>query len=124
MIFLLNDDRAYDKYKKKSKFNVLSWNDGFRVMEVDTIAKKCPGGRDFRAFYVMHYMNRIIKATKHKQVLIIPTNKSLLIKLNNVLHVTILQCCLLVVCAAIRYKGADPLRHICASRMPGYFCPR
>ena len=66
MIFLLDDDRAYDKYKKKSKFNVLSWNDGFRVTEVDTIVKQCPGGRDFSALYVMHYKNRIIKATKHK----------------------------------------------------------
>ena len=81
----------FNKYKNKSKFDVLSWNDGLRVTEVDTIAKKCPGGKDFSAFYVMHYMNRIIKATKHKQVLIIPTNKSLLIKLNNALHVTLLQ---------------------------------
>ena len=47
MIFLLDDDKAYDKYKKKSKFNVLSWNDGFKVTEVDTIAKQRPGGRDF-----------------------------------------------------------------------------
>ena len=65
MIFLLNDDRAYDKYKKKSKFNVLSWNDGFRVVEVNTIAKKCPGGRDISAFYVMHYTSGIINAMKH-----------------------------------------------------------
>ena len=93
MIFLLDDDRAYDKYKKKTKFNVLSWNDGFKVTEVDTIVKQCPGGRDFSAFYVMHYMDGIIKAMKHKQVLIIPTHKSLLIKLNNALHVTLLQHC-------------------------------
>ena len=123
MIFLLNDDTAYNKYKK-SKFNVLSWNDGFRVTEVNTIARQRPGDRDFSALYVMHYMNGIIKAMKHKQVLIIPTHKSLLIKLNNVLHVTLLQRCLLVVCAAIRYKGADHSRHICASRTPGYFYPR
>ena len=119
MILLLDDDRAYDKYKKKSKFN-----DGFKVMEVDTIAKQHPGGKDFSAFYVMHYMDGIIKATKHKQVLIIPTHKSLLIKLNNALHVTLLQCCLLVVCAAVGYKGADHSRHICPSRTPGYFYPR
>jgi len=124
MIFLLDDDRAYDKYKKKSKFNVLSWNDGFKVTEVDTIAKQRPGGRDFSAFYVMHYMDGIIKATKHKQVFIIPTHKSLLIKLNNVLHVILLQCCHLVVCAAVGYKGADHLRHVCASRTPGNFYPR
>ena len=55
---------AYDKYKKRSKFNVLSWNDGFRVTEVNTIAKKCPGDRDFSAFYVMHYMNGIMKSHK------------------------------------------------------------
>ena len=124
MIFLLDDDRAYDKYKKKSKFNVLSWNDGFKVTEVDTIAKQRPGGRDFSVFYVMHYMDGIIKATKHKHVLIIPTHKSLLIKLNNALHVALLQRCLLVVCAAVGYKGADHSRYICASRTPGYFYPR
>jgi len=124
MIFLLDDDRAYDKYKKKTKFNVLSWNDGFKVTEVDTIVKQCPGGRDFSAFYVMHYMDGIIKAMKHKQVLIIPTHKSLLMKLNNALHVTLLQHCLLVVCAAVGYKGADHSRHVCASRTPGYFYPR
>jgi len=90
MIFLLDDDRAYDKYKKKSRFYGLSWNDGFIVMEVDTIIKLCPGGRDVSAFYVMHYMSRIIKAMKHKQVLIIPTHKCVLIKLNNALHVTLL----------------------------------
>jgi hypothetical protein len=39
MIFLLDDDKAYDKYKKKSGFYGLYWNDGFRVMEVDTITK-------------------------------------------------------------------------------------
>ena len=66
MIFLLDDDRAYDKYKKKSRFYGLSWNDGFIVMEVDTIVKLCPGGRDVSAFYVMHYMSRIINSTKHK----------------------------------------------------------
>ena len=66
MIFLLDDDKAYDKYKKKTKFNVLSWNDGFKVTEVDTIAKQRPSGRDFSEFNVMHYMDRIIKATKHK----------------------------------------------------------
>jgi len=66
MIFLQDDDRAYDKYKKKSKFNVLSWNDGFRVTKVDMIEKQHSGGRDFNAFYVMHYMNGIIKAMKHK----------------------------------------------------------
>ena len=93
MIFLLDDDRAYDKYKKKSKFNVLSWNDVFKVTKVDMIAKQHPSCRDFSAFYVMHYMDEIIKATKHKQVLIIPTHKSLLIKLNNALHVTLLQHC-------------------------------
>jgi len=71
MIFLLDDDRAYDKYKKKRRFCGLSWNDGFRVMEVDTIAKQHPGGRDISAFYVMHYISRIINATKHQQVLII-----------------------------------------------------
>ena len=60
MIFLLDDDRAYDKYKKKSRFYGLSWNDGFRVTEVDMIAKQRPGGRDFSAFYVMDYMSRII----------------------------------------------------------------
>ena len=91
MIFQLDDDGAYDKYKKKSKFNVLSWNDGFKVIEVDMTAKQRPGGRDFSAFYVMQYMDRIIKATKYKHVLIIPTHKSLLIKLNNALHVTLLQ---------------------------------
>ena len=66
MIFLLDDDRAYDKYKKKRKFNVISWNDGFIVTEVNTIAKQRPGGRDFSALYVMHYMDGIIKAMKHK----------------------------------------------------------
>ena len=111
MIFLLDDDRAYDKYKKKSRFFSLSQNDGFRVTEVDTIAKQHPCGRDISAFYVMHYMSRIINSTKHKQVLIIPTLKSLLIKFNNALHVTILQWYLLVVCDAIRYKGVDHSRH-------------
>ena len=72
----------------------------------------------------MHYMDRIIKATKHKQVLIIPTHKSLLIKLNNALHVTLLQRCLPIVYAAVGYKGANHSRHIGASRMPGYFYPR
>ena len=124
MIFLLDDDRAYDKYKKKTKFNVLSWNDGFKVTEVDTIVKLCPGGRDVSAFYVIHYMSRNIKATKNKHVLIIPTYKSVLIKLNNALHVTLLQRCLLVVYAAVGYKGADHSRHICASRTPSYFYPR
>ena len=93
-------------------------------MEVDTIAKQHPGGKDFSAFYVMHYMDGIIKATKHKQVLIIPAHKSLLIKLNNVLHVTLLQRCLLIVCAAVGYKGANHSRHVCAPRTPGYFYPR
>ena len=106
MIFLLYDDRAYDKYKKKSKFNVLSWNDGFKVTEVDMTAKQRPGGRDFSAFYVMHYMNEIITATKHKQVLIIPTQKSLLIKLNNALHVTLLQRCLLCSLCCCRIQGS------------------
>ena len=90
MIFLLDDGRAYDKYKKKSRFFGLSRNDGFRVTEAETIAKQRPGGRDISAFYVMHYMDRIIKPTKQKQVLIIPTHKSLMIKLNNALHVTLL----------------------------------
>ena len=57
---------------KKRRFYGLSWNDGFRVMEVNTVAKLCPGGRDVSVFYVMHYMREIIKATKHKQVLITP----------------------------------------------------
>jgi hypothetical protein len=71
----------------------------------------------------MHYMDGIIKATKHKHVLIIPTHNSLLIKLNNVLHVTLLQRYLLVVCAAVGYKEADHSRYVCASRTPGYFYP-
>ena len=87
MTFLLDDDRSYDMYKKKSRFFGLSRNDGFRVTEAETIAKQRPGGRYVSVFYVMHYMSGIIKAMIHKQLLIIPTHKSLLIKLNNALHV-------------------------------------
>ena len=65
MIFLLDDDRSYDMYKKKSRFFGLSRNDGFRVTEAETIAKQRPGGRDISAFYVMHYTSGIINAMKH-----------------------------------------------------------
>ena len=64
MIYLV-DDRAYEKFKRKNRFRAC-WNDGFLLMEVDTIAKQRTGAIDVSAFYVLHYMCRIIEAKKHK----------------------------------------------------------
>jgi hypothetical protein len=75
-----------------------------------------PGAIDVSAFYVMH---DIIEAKKHKQVLIIPTHKTILSTLNNALHVILIQHCLLPVYVAIGYKEADPRQHNDSSRMFG-----
>ena len=66
MIFLLDDDRAFAKFKAKCKLLTPWWNhDGlFSVREANT-AKQLPSGVDVSVFYVMHYMRGIIKAKKH-----------------------------------------------------------
>jgi hypothetical protein len=71
MIVLLDDDRAYDKYKRKSK--LVSWDDRFTVTEVNTITKQISITRYVSSFYALHYMSGIVNAMKYNQVLIIPT---------------------------------------------------
>ena len=100
MIFLV-DHNAYERYRKKCCIHRPCGSLGFQEAKVYMIAVQPPSAIDVSAFYVMH---GIIETKKHKQVLIIPTHKTILSTLNNALHVILIQRCLLPVYVAVRYK--------------------